>query len=64
MKEEKVYVVYSYWRDRVNEPDIIGAYKDENKARKTRLKTVEEYVGYGYEEDEEFNVWIECVDVE
>ena len=64
MNEEKVYVVYSDWRDRMNEPELIGVYRDENKARKIRLETIEEYVNDGNEEDEDFRIWIDIMYIE
>ena len=64
MNEEKVYVVYSDWRDRMNEPELIGVYRDENKARKIRLETIKDYVDEGYEEDEDFRIWIDIMYIE
>lgn len=64
MNEEKVYVVYSDWRDRMNSPELIGVYKDENKARKIRLETIKDYVDEGYEEDEDFRIWIDVMYIE
>lgn len=64
MNEEKVYVVYSDWRDRMNSPELIGVYKDENKARKIRLETIKDYVDEGYEEDEDFRIWIDIMYIE
>ena len=64
MNEQKVYVVYSDWRDRMNSPELIGVYKDENKARKIRLETIKDYVDEGYEEDEDFRIWIDIMYIE
>ena len=64
MNEEKVYVVYSDWRDRMNSPELIGVYKDENKARKIRLETIKDNVDEGYEEDEDFRIWIDIMYIE
>lgn len=64
MNEERVYVVYSDWRNRMNSPELIGVYKDENKARKIRLETIEEYVNNGNEEDEDFRIWIDIMYIE
>ena len=64
MNEEKVYVVYSDWRDRMYSPELIGVYKDENKARKIRLETIKDYVDEGYEEDEDFRIWIDVMYIE
>ena len=64
MNEERVYVVYSDWRDRMNSPELIGVYKDENKARKIRLETIKDYIDEGYEEDEDFRIWIDIMYIE
>ena len=64
MNEERVYVVYSDWRDRMKSPELIGVYRDENKARKIRLETIEEYVNDGNEEDEDFRIWIDIMYIE
>lgn len=64
MNEERVYVVYSDWRDRMNPPELIGVYKDENKARKIRLETIKDYIDEEYEEDEDFRIWIDVMYIE
>ena len=64
MNEEKVYVVYTEWRYESNENQIVGIYRDENKARKIRQETENEIESDGYEAGEDFRVWFEIMYIE
>ena len=56
-------VVYTDWKDRVEEPEIIGVYENESVGHRAREKKEDELKEEGYDTDEEVHVWIEEIDI-
>lgn len=57
-------VVYTDWKDRINEPEIIGVYEDDAKGYYARQKKEEELAEENYDTDEEVRVWIEDITIQ
>lgn len=56
-------VVYTDWRDRAEEPEIVGVYTNEYKAYRKREHKERELEEDGYNTEEEVRVWIEDIDI-
>lgn len=56
-------VVYVDWRDRVEEPEIIGVYETGSDAYQARDNKENELIKEGYDTDEEVRVWIEDIEI-
>lgn len=56
-------VVYTDWRDRAEEPEIVGVYEDERDGYKAREKKECQLQSEGYDTDEEVRVWIEDIEI-
>lgn len=56
-------VVYTDWKDRAEEPEIIGVFESDDDGYRARSSKDDELKEEGYDTDEEVRVWIEDVDI-
>ena len=56
-------VVYTDWRDRHYEPEIIGVFENADDGYRVRSQKEDELKSEGYDTDEEVRVWIEDIDI-
>lgn len=54
-----VYVITVDWRDRMFEPELVGVYANEDKAREAQGNKILELEEQGYVEGDDFTVWFE-----
>lgn len=57
-------VVYTDWKDRQFEPEIIGVYRNDDDGYRAREAKEYELREEGYDTDEEVRVWIEDVEIQ
>ena len=56
-------VVYTDWKDRAEEPEIIGVYENDVDGYSARANKEDELKEEGYDTDEEVRVWIEDIEI-
>lgn len=56
-------VVYTDWRDRMEEPEIIGVYENDNDGYNARENKEYELKEDGYDTEDDVRVWIEDIDI-
>lgn len=58
-----VYVITVDWKDRLHEPETVGVFADESKARDYQNDKILELEEEGYVEEDDFVVWFKKTDV-
>lgn len=56
-------VVYTDWKDRIEEPEIVGIYENDDDGYRARSNKEDEFNEEGYDTDEEVRVWIEDIEI-
>lgn len=56
---KNVYVIMTDWKDRQFEPEVVGIYASEDRAREVQNNKIMELQEEGYDVDEEVIVWFE-----
>lgn len=57
-------VVYTDWKDRQFEPEIVGVFTNDDAGYRAREEKESELKEQGYDTDEEVSVWIEDIEIQ